>query len=141
MIPQKLPAAAENIRLEIKAMIPELSNQTVESRAELLRTENNGNKTYGGDLLAAQISLFSRQLPIPDPENWGWRLLYFAVPTTVTARKRGFLIPLSEKTLREGMLAASQERESQEGFYIETATGTETEVNSETAAIYFVSKS
>lgn len=63
----------------------------------------------------------------------------------MTARKRGFLIPLSEKTLREGMPKKevlqereSQERESQEGLYIETATDTETQVNSETAAIYFV---
>lgn len=68
MNPQTLPPAAENIRLKIKAMIPELSNQIVESRAVLLKTETNGNKTYGGDLLATQISLLSRELPIPDPE-------------------------------------------------------------------------
>lgn len=65
---QKLSPAAKDILLNIKAVIPELSHQTVESCAELLKTEKNGNKTYGGDLLAAQISLLSRQLPIPDPE-------------------------------------------------------------------------
>lgn len=67
-------------------------------------------------------------------------MLYFAVRTTVTARKRGFLIPLSDETLREGMSKEEvlQERVSQEGLYIETATDAETEVNSETAAIYFV---
>lgn len=67
MKPQKLPPAAEVIRLKIKAMIPELLSQEVESNAELLKTEENGNKTYGGDLLAEQISLLSGQLPIPDP--------------------------------------------------------------------------
>lgn len=68
MSPQKLPPVAENIRLGIKKMIPELSNKTVEEPAKILRTEKNGNKTYGGDLLAGQISLLSEQLPIPDPE-------------------------------------------------------------------------
>ncbi|KAL5335637.1 hypothetical protein BJX70DRAFT_312432 [Aspergillus crustosus] len=136
MSPQKLPPVAEIIRLEIKNMIPELSKQPVEESAEILRTEKNGNKTYGGDLLAKQISLLSKQLPIPDPENWGWRLLYFAVPTTVAnARKRGFLIPLSEKTLCDAML---EEGTSQEGFYFETKT--DPDVHSETAAIYFVPK-
>lgn len=68
MNPLKLPSAAEDVRLKIKATIPELSSQTVETRAELLRTAENGNKTYGGNLLAKQISLLSRQLPIRDPE-------------------------------------------------------------------------
>lgn len=63
-------------------------------------------------------------------------MLYFAVPTTVgltpdtNLPKKGFVIPLSERLLREGTL--------QEGFYIETAT--DPEVNSETAAIVFVPK-
>lgn len=68
MNPQKLPPAADHIRLEIKAMIPELSGQTLRNRAEILKTETNGNKTYGGTLLAKSISLLSGQLPIPDPE-------------------------------------------------------------------------
>lgn len=49
-------------------MIPELSRQTVESHAKLLKAEKNGNNTYGGGLLAEQISLLSGELPIPDPE-------------------------------------------------------------------------
>lgn len=68
MNPQRLPGVAENIRLDIKKMIPEISDKTVENSAKILRTEKNGNKTYGGDLLAEQISLLSEQLPIPDPE-------------------------------------------------------------------------
>jgi hypothetical protein len=68
MNPQELPPLANDIRLEIKAMIPELSGQTVRNPAELLKTEKNGNKTYGGALLAKSISLLSGQLPIPDPE-------------------------------------------------------------------------
>lgn len=67
MEPQKLSPVAEIIRLKIKSMIPELSGQTAESNAVLLQTEENGNKTYGGELLAEQISLLSGQLPIPDP--------------------------------------------------------------------------
>ncbi|RAK96560.1 uncharacterized protein BO80DRAFT_366107 [Aspergillus ibericus CBS 121593] len=131
MNPQKLSPAAEAIRLRIKEMIPELSRQTVESHAKLLKAEKSGNNTYGGDLLAKQISLLSGELPIPDPENWGWRLLYFAVPTTVgNTRKRGFLIPLSEKTL------PTQEEATQEGFYMEITT--DPQVNSQTAAIIFV---
>ncbi|KAJ5976633.1 hypothetical protein N7481_010340 [Penicillium waksmanii] len=68
MNPIKLKPVAENIRLKIKTMIPELSQQNPENCAESLKTEKNGNKTYGGDLLAEQISLISRQLPIPDPD-------------------------------------------------------------------------
>ena len=63
-----LPPLAEPIRIKIKSMIPELSGGHAEDHAELLKTEANGNKTYGGTLLAEQISLMSRQLPIPDPE-------------------------------------------------------------------------
>ena len=160
MNPQKLSPAAEAIRLRIKEMIPELSRQTVESHAKLLKAEKSGNNTYGGDLLAKQISLLSGELPIPDPEvcvqilffvevrlifkqNWGWRLLYFAVPTTVgNTRKKGFLIPLSEKTLREETMKgatqeeATQEEATQEGFYMEITT--DPQVNSQTAAIIFV---
>lgn len=131
MNPIPLPPDANVIRLKIKSMIPELSQQNSGNYAKVLKTEKNGNKTYGGDLLGEQISLISGQLPIPDPENWGWRLLYFAVPTTVgNTRKKGFLIPLSEKVLREGTL--------QEGFYTETTT--DPEVGSDTAAIFFVPK-
>lgn len=65
---EKLPPAAEDIRLKIKAMIPELLAQAADNRANVLKTEKNGNKTYGGDLLVEQISLLSRQLPIPDPQ-------------------------------------------------------------------------
>ncbi|KAJ5713582.1 uncharacterized protein N7483_010763 [Penicillium malachiteum] len=124
-----LPSSAEAIRVKIKSMIPEISEET-ENQAELLKTEGNGNKTYGGESLAEQISLISSQLPIPDPENWGWRLLYFAVPTTVgTAGKKGFLIPLSENVMREGTVG--------ESFYVET---TNPEIRMHTAAIFFVPK-
>jgi hypothetical protein len=68
MNPQKLSPTAENIRLKIKAMIPELSDETADNCAELLKTEVNGNKTYGGQLLATQITLLSEQLPITNPE-------------------------------------------------------------------------
>lgn len=68
MNPQELSPAAEAIRLRIKEMIPELSHQTVENHAKLLKAEKNGNNTYVGDLLAEQISLLSTELPIPDPE-------------------------------------------------------------------------
>jgi hypothetical protein len=63
-----LPPLAESIRIKIKSMIPDLSGEPAENHAELLKTEANGNKTYGGTLLAEQISLMSGQLPIPDPE-------------------------------------------------------------------------
>ncbi|KAI2707451.1 hypothetical protein CBS147333_9341 [Penicillium roqueforti] len=125
-----LPPLAESIRIKIKSMIPDLSGEPAENHAELLKMEANGNKTYGGTLLAEQISLMSGQLPISDPENWGWRLLYFAVPTTVgTAGKKGFLIPLSENVMREGAL--------EECFYVEI---TDPEVRMHTAAIFFVPK-
>lgn len=68
MNPVKLEPGAEVVRLKIKSMIPELSQQNPQNCAEPLKTEKNGNKTYGGDLLAEQISLISGQLPIPDPD-------------------------------------------------------------------------
>ncbi|PWY75278.1 hypothetical protein BO94DRAFT_474406 [Aspergillus sclerotioniger CBS 115572] len=136
MRPQKLPPIAENIRLEIKEKIPELSKHTVEKPAEILKIDEDGNKTYGGDVLAKQISLLSGQLPISDPENWGYCLLYFAVPTIVTnKRERGFFIPLSEKTLRG---AVPEEGISQEGFYFYFESKPQLQVNSKTGAIYVV---
>lgn len=83
------------------------------------------------DLLPVEVRLIFKQ-------NWGWRLLYFAVPTTVgNTRKRGFLIPLSEKTLREGtMKEGATQGATQEGFYVEITT--DPQVNSQTAAIIFV---
>lgn len=74
MSSEKLTDPAEDIRRKIKGMIPDLSDQPIENRATLLKTEDNGNKTYGGKLLAERISLLSRQLPISDPEVCALRI-------------------------------------------------------------------
>ena len=62
---QQLPLAAEGIRNEIKEMIPEtasLSNQPIQSQAVLLQEDNNGNKTYGGELLEERISRLKEKM-------------------------------------------------------------------------------
>lgn len=83
--PIPLPTSAEAIRFKIKSMIPDLSTENsedaenaenAENHAVLLKTEENGNKTYGGPLLMEQISLIAAQLPIPDPEVYISSSLY-----------------------------------------------------------------
>lgn len=74
----KLSSPAEEIRQKIKGMIPDLSDQPIENRATLLETEDSGNKTYGGALLAEQITLLSKHLPISDPEVCALRIVFNA---------------------------------------------------------------
>jgi hypothetical protein len=62
----KLPRAAENIRNEIKEMIPETasSHQPPEGHASVLEVDEHGTKTYGGGLLMDKISLMKDEMKI-----------------------------------------------------------------------------
>ena len=64
MEPQKLPPAAEEIRIEIKEMIPETATKPIEVQAKLLNQDDRGNKKYGGDLLAGRITRLKEELGI-----------------------------------------------------------------------------
>lgn len=62
----KLPRPAEDIRNEIKGMIPETasSRQSPEGQASVLDVDEHGTKTYGGDLLMDKISLMKDEMKI-----------------------------------------------------------------------------
>lgn len=67
MDPHELPRAAEEIRQEIKGMIPEtaiLEDQHSEIQAKILKEDENGTKAYGGDPLAAKISRLTGKMGI-----------------------------------------------------------------------------
>lgn len=66
MTHDKLPRAAENIRNEIKEMIPETasSHQPTEGQASVLKVDEHGTKTYGGVLLMDKISLMKDEMKI-----------------------------------------------------------------------------
>lgn len=67
MDPHELPRAAEEIRQEIKGMIPEtaiLEDQHSEIQAMILEEDENGTKAYGGDPLAAKISRLTGKMGI-----------------------------------------------------------------------------
>jgi hypothetical protein len=63
----KLPREAEEIRKEIKQMIPETAlppKQFNPTQAELLNEDENGNRRYGGDLLALKIAVLTGGMKI-----------------------------------------------------------------------------
>lgn len=62
----KLPDAAEDIRNENKAMIPETgsSHQRAEGYASVLGVDEHGTKPYGGELLVDKISLMKDEMKI-----------------------------------------------------------------------------
>jgi hypothetical protein len=66
MTHDKLPRPAEDIRNEIKRMIPETasSRQPPESQARVLEVDEHGTKTYGGELLMDKISLMKDEMKI-----------------------------------------------------------------------------
>lgn len=66
MDPHELPRAAEEIRQEIKRMIPETAiqaDQPVGIQAKILE-DGNGTKSYGGDALAGKISRLTGKMGI-----------------------------------------------------------------------------
>ncbi|KAJ5330529.1 hypothetical protein N7476_000312 [Penicillium atrosanguineum] len=83
---QKLPLAAEEIRKEIKTLIPQIT--TVEE-------DENGNKKFGGDALLVLISRMKAALEID--VTWEGRLRYWSKSTKLDLRKQGYLIPLSDE--------------------------------------------
>ncbi|PYH98828.1 hypothetical protein BO71DRAFT_370605 [Aspergillus ellipticus CBS 707.79] len=98
---QKLSQAAEDVRQEIVDMIPEtttLTDQPTNISATLLEEDENGTKTYGGDLLARKIYELISNMDIGT--GWKWRLLYWSKRLELlNDRKQGYLLPLSEKII------------------------------------------
>lgn len=69
MTHHQLPPAAEDIRKEIKELIPETATRSGSpgrSQAKVFDEDNNGNKTYKGDLLTAKISHLTGEMNIGD---------------------------------------------------------------------------
>jgi hypothetical protein len=66
MTRDRLPGPAEDIRNEIKEMIPETASlyQTSEGRVSVLKVDEHGTKTYGGQLLMDKISLMRDAMKI-----------------------------------------------------------------------------
>lgn len=68
MISQKLPDAAENVRKEIRDMIPEtttLPNQPAATLASVIEEDKlNGYTSYGGELLAAKVAQLQKKMNI-----------------------------------------------------------------------------
>ncbi|KAJ5244517.1 hypothetical protein N7489_004613 [Penicillium chrysogenum] len=113
MTHDKLPRPAEDIRNEIKRMIPETasSRQSPESQARVLEVDEHGTKTYGGELLMDKISLMKDEMKISGviglikiDQRWGYRLVHFPKPTKLNneEQKQGYVIPLNNLTLTPG---------------------------------------
>ncbi|KAJ5084775.1 hypothetical protein NUU61_009354 [Penicillium alfredii] len=133
MDPIKLPPAAEDVRKEIKGIIPETSTSSHQAAEIEPKIRKDGNKTYLGDWLANKISFLKKEMHIGDAigDGWGWHLVYFSNSTELqNDRKQGFLVPLSEEiTLTPGGVL-------QEGFYMNITT--EPVVSSGATAIFIV---
>ncbi|CAG8037317.1 unnamed protein product [Penicillium nalgiovense] len=127
----KLPREAEEIRKEIKQMIPETAlppKQFNPTQAELLNEDENGNRRYGGDLLALKIAVLTGGMKIGT--GWKWRVLYWSkAAKLINERKQGYLIPLKDIDLNPG-------GKLHEGDYIDVTN--EPELSSEAAAVFIV---
>ncbi|CAG7937460.1 unnamed protein product [Penicillium nalgiovense] len=127
----ELPDPAEDIRQEIKGMIPEtaiLADQPSKNQATILKEDKNGTKAYGGDLLAGKISRLTGKMGIGI--GWRFRLVYWSEPTKLlNDRKQGYLIPLKDITLTPGGIL-------EERFYVEVTN--EPLLSSGAAAIFIV---
>jgi hypothetical protein len=64
MEPHPLTHDAENIRKQIKEMIPETAAEQNNPLAELLTTDKEGNKSYGGKPLSQLIFNLSQKMKI-----------------------------------------------------------------------------
>jgi hypothetical protein len=142
----KLPRDAEQIRSEIKQMIPETalsSKISVATQAELLDEDEHGNRRYGGDLLAVKIAALTGKMEIGTVsisfglrgfrltvKGWKWRVLYWSkTAKLINERKQGYLIPLKDIDLNPGGTLY-------EGRYIDVTN--EPELSSEAAAVFIV---
>lgn len=62
-----LSRAAEEIRKEIREMIPETTSSSADpaqSKAKVIRVTEAGNKMYGGNLLLTKIAQLKEQMKI-----------------------------------------------------------------------------
>ena len=145
MEPKPLPDEAEQIRKEIKEMVPETASKPPEVQAELIHKDNNGNKRYGGGLLEGKISRLKEILKIEEvsvsvdfsehlidcTQHWDGRLRYWSKPTKlVNDRKEGYLIPLSDD------INVNPGGKLQGGWYIQVTN--EPILSSGAAAIFIV---
>lgn len=67
MQPEQLSGEAEEIRNEIKNMIPETAKTPTQppgNQATLLHKDGNGNKMYGGSLVDQKISRLKEEMGI-----------------------------------------------------------------------------
>ncbi|KXG51327.1 uncharacterized protein PGRI_093390 [Penicillium griseofulvum] len=93
MDPRPLDDEAEEIRKEIKALLPQVT--TIEE-------DKNGNKKYGGDALLMLISRMKIALGID--ENWEGRLRHWKNPTKLNLPNSAYLIPIPKGIVVNGWL-------------------------------------
>ncbi|KAJ5776725.1 uncharacterized protein N7511_001736 [Penicillium nucicola] len=96
MTTEPLPRHAEDLRREIKSMIPEACaiKEDQLQFATVSSEDSEGNKEYVGELLGKKVSALVQQLPIG--AGWGWTLVYFRKSRGVmNVLKDMYLIPLS----------------------------------------------
>ncbi|CAI7655777.1 unnamed protein product [Penicillium pancosmium] len=119
-----LSGAAEEIRKEIREMIPEttsLSTDPAGSKAKVIRVTEAGNKMYGGDLLLTKIAQLKEQMKIE--KSWTGYVLYCSKPTIlVNQPEEGYIIPLSQDIrLENESLPPEQQERLQDGCYYHVA--------------------
>lgn len=66
MTSKRLPPDAENLRRQIKSMIPEARGSEEPQTATVLSVDSEGNKEYAGETLGPKVSALVQQLPIGD---------------------------------------------------------------------------
>jgi hypothetical protein len=72
MTTKNLPRHAENLRRQIKSMIPESCDikEDQPQLATVLSEDSEGNKEYVGELLGKRVSALVQQLPIGAVSRW-----------------------------------------------------------------------
>lgn len=72
MATESLPTNAENLRGQIKSMIPEVCGDEgpQQQAATVLSEDSEGNKQYVGKTLGQRVSALVQQLPIGAVSRW-----------------------------------------------------------------------
>ncbi|KAJ5277587.1 hypothetical protein N7534_003655 [Penicillium rubens] len=87
MEPLELPPAADDVRKEMIALIPDV---------RIYDEDEKGNKKYGGDEIAGLVSRMKAALNLD--ETWEGRLRYWSTSTKlVNTGKKGYLIAISDE--------------------------------------------
>ncbi|KAJ5644232.1 uncharacterized protein N7484_006739 [Penicillium longicatenatum] len=98
---RELPKEANDVRKEIKELIP---------RITAVEEDESGNKKYGGDALLELITRMKAALDID--ESWEGRLRYWSKRTKLDLRSQAYLIPIPGEIKVNGWLL-------KDGFFVQ----------------------